>query len=154
MDTRTSDYCNLLVVDGTFLQVCRLECRGVTHKGIGGIITKPEEITESHLSLCSDWVSCIQIYPKCIMVHLRTNAAQTWDQNADYDLSDCHISSVSLTSSTSFLALFLSYERKLCLNNHTVWADVDKKNIALSYNMIRNPAPSNYTHMTNSYTSV
>lgn len=45
MDTLTPEYCNLMVVGGCYLQVCRLECKNASYKGIGHIITKPERIT-------------------------------------------------------------------------------------------------------------
>lgn len=40
MDTLIPEYCNLLVVSGCILQVCRLECKNSSWKGIGAIMTK------------------------------------------------------------------------------------------------------------------
>lgn len=52
IDTRVPEYCNLLVVGGCFSQLCRLECKNASCKGIGLIITKPGKTTESYHSPC------------------------------------------------------------------------------------------------------
>ena len=83
MDTLTPEYCNLLVVGGHFLQVCRLECKNASCcvRAEGALQKKQEEMVVGHYSPFSDQVSYIQIYPNCIMAHLSTNATQTRRQN-------------------------------------------------------------------------
>lgn len=49
IDTRATECCNLLVVGGCFSQLCRLECKNASCKGI---ITKPEKTTEGYHSPC------------------------------------------------------------------------------------------------------